>query len=128
MIRIPNINSLADLIDRLIVELLKLSFFENSKRQEHSKKNPDYKLIAEYDNKSRDCCELRSLIKNEINRLMEEIILSGDYRTIKEPRTFTPTQKTIPDILEEMCKERARSLYNGELAKTFEHELSRILQ
>lgn len=121
--RIPNVNTLADLIDRLIVEIHKLAWFENKKREEHAKENPDPELIAKWDNLSRDCCELRSALKNEINECMKEIVESGIYSPIKEPRTFRPAAKRIEDILADMCLENARSTLNGDLAKAIEETL-----
>lgn len=123
--RIPNVNTLADLQDRLAVEIQKLAWFENRKREEHAKENPDEALIVKWDRLSRDCCELRSALKNEINQLMSEIIEAGEYKVMREPRTFSPSPKRISDVLEEMCEERARSLHNGELVKAIEEELSR---
>jgi len=123
MTRIPNVNTLADLIDRLIVEINKLSYFENKKREEQFKVNPDFELIAKWDNLSRDCCELRSALKNEINSLVSEIVKNGKYNVMREPRTFRPSPKKIANVLEEMCLERARSLYNGELVRALEEEL-----
>jgi hypothetical protein len=46
MTRIPNVDTLADLIDRLIVEVNKLSYFENRKRAEHGKESPNAESIA----------------------------------------------------------------------------------
>lgn len=72
--RIPNVDTLADLIDRLIVEVNKLAYFENRKREEHAKPEPDAVLIAHWDNLSRDCCEYRSLLKSRINRSVGEYL------------------------------------------------------
>ena len=124
MERIPNVNTLADLIDRLIVEVNKLSFFENRKREEQGKETPDPELVTKWDNLSRDCCELRSALKNEINRLLGEIVSSGEYNVMREPRTFRPSPTKIADVLADMCLERARSLHNGELVAALEEELS----
>jgi hypothetical protein len=123
MSRIPNVNTLADLIDRLVVEVNKLSFFENRKREEQGKEMPNADLVAEYDNLSRDCCELRSALKNEINGLVTEIVESGEYKVMREPRTFRPSPTKIADVIAEMCMERARSLHNGELVAALEGEL-----
>lgn len=113
--RIPNVNTLADLIDRLIVEVNKLSWFENKKREEHAKPNPDSELIAKWDNLSRDCCELRSILKSEINRCMQEIVETQEYHPIKEARTFRPPEPAY--IIDMMCSDTAKSLYCGALAK-----------
>ena len=125
-VRIPNVNTLADLIDRLIVEVNKLSWFENRKREEHAKDNSNPSIIAKWDNLSRDCCELRSILKNEINKCLSEIVELGEYSTIKEPRTFRPPAGKIEDILADMCLESARSIHNGKLklalSELFEEE------
>jgi hypothetical protein len=105
--RIPNVNTLADLIDRLIVEVNKLSWFENKKREEHAKPNPDPVRIAYWDHLSRECCELRSALKNEINKVFGEVVDTGSYRVMKEPRTFKPSATKIADVLAEACRERS---------------------
>jgi len=107
MDRIPNVNTLADLIDRLIVEVNKLSWFENKKREEHAKTSPDPELIAKWDNLSRDCCELRSALKSEINRLFGEVVATQSYSVMKEPRTFRPSATRIADVLAQACRERS---------------------
>ncbi len=115
-VRIPNVNTLADLIDRLIVEVNKLSWFENRKRDEHAKPHPDPEAIAKWDNLSRDCCELRSILKNEINSCLSQIVSTGHYSPVREPRTFRPPIEKIEEILAEMCSDAARSIHNGKLA------------
>jgi hypothetical protein len=107
MERIPNVNTLADLIDRLIVEVNKLSWFENRKREEHAKADPDPALIAKWDNLSRDCCELRSAIKSEINKVFGEVAAGSPYAVMKEPRTFRPSATRIADVLAQACRERS---------------------
>ena len=115
--KIPNLNTLADVIDRLIVEVNKLSFFENKKREEHAKDNPDAEMVAHWDNLSRDCCEYRSMLKNEINRITSEITETGKYRTLREMRTFRQPKRSVEDILAERCWRVARDLsFQAELA------------
>ena len=122
--RVPNIDTLADLIDRLIVEVHKLAFFENAKRQEHAKTIPDDHTIARLDNASRDCCELRSLIKSEINSLLGEIVRTGEYNVMREVRTFRPAGKTIADILADMCYASANKTLKGDLAEALQETLA----
>src|SRR5271166_2250090 len=122
--RIPNIDTLADLIDRLIVEVHKLAFFENAKRQEHAKTSPDDDKIIAYDKASRDCCELRSLIKSEINSLLSEIVRTNQYEVMREVRTFRPAGKTIADILADMCYESANKSQRGDLADALQEKLA----
>ena len=119
--KVPNLNTLADVIDRLIVEVNKLSFFENKKREEHAKDEPDYTMIAHWDNLSRDCCEYRSMLKNEINRLTSEIVETGEYKTLREMRTFRKPGRSIEEILAERCWIVARD-------KPFQAELAEALK
>lgn len=108
--RIPNVDTLADLIDRLIVEVNKLSYFENRKREEHGKPAPDAAMIARWDNLSRDCCEYRSLLKSRINEVLGEIVASGEYRTMRELRTFRPPAGKLADLLAKRCLEVSESI------------------
>lgn len=108
--RIPNVDTLADLIDRLIVEVNKLAYFENRKRDEHGKAEPDATLIAKWDNLSRDCCEYRSLLKSRINEVLSEIVASGEYRTLREVRTFRPPAGRLADLLALRCREVSERL------------------
>lgn len=120
--RIPNYNTLADVIDRLIVEVNKLSFFENKKREEQAKPDKDVEAIARWDNLSRDCCEFRNMLKGELNYILAEIVASGHYETLKDARTFFPPKKSVADLIIDMCEEgpeRAKK----ELAEAFEYEL-----
>ncbi len=103
--RIPNVDTLADCIDRLIVEVNKLSYFENRKREEHAKPQPDAATIAHWDNLSRDCCEYRSLLKSKINEVLGEIVASGEYKTLREVRTFRPPAGRLADLLVSRCQE-----------------------
>lgn len=108
--RIPNVDTLADLIDRLIVEVNKLAYFENRKREEHGRPAPDVGLIAHLDNLSRDCCEYRSLLKSRINEVMGEIVASGEYRTLREIRTFRPPAGRLADLLANRCQDVSEKL------------------
>ncbi len=121
--KIPNLNTLADVIDRLIVEVNKLSYFENKKREEQGKDefHRDPKMIAHWDNLSRDCCEYRSMLKNEINRLTSEIVETGEYKTLREMRTFRKPGRSVEEILAERCWEVARD-------KPFQAELAEALK
>lgn len=119
--KIPNLNTFADVIDRLIVEVNKLSFFENKKREEHAKDKPDDALIAHWDNLSRDCCEYRSMLKNEINKLTSEIVETGKYQTLREMRTFRKPGRGIEEILADRCWVVARD-------KPFQEELAEALK
>jgi hypothetical protein len=122
--KIPNLNTLADVIDRLIVEVNKLSYFENKKREEHDKWEVDEEMIAHWDNLSRDCCEYRSMLKNEINRLLAEIVNTGEYKTLKELRTFRVPKNTVADLIAERCEYAAGDKFKADLVKALEEELN----
>lgn len=119
---IPNLNTFADLCDRLAVEIHKLAWFENKKREEHSKDNPDVELISKWDNLSRDACEYRSLLKNEINKMLEAIVASKEYQTLNELRTFHPAKKSAVDLLVDMYNERANQSVSEEFAAALQKE------
>jgi hypothetical protein len=121
--KIPNLNTLADVIDRLIVEVNKLSFFENQKREEHAKGAPDAKLITHWDNLSRDCCEYRSMLKNEINRLLAEIVETGEYKTLNELRTFRAPTHQLSELLAERCWWAGSEQFKADLCASLKDEL-----
>jgi hypothetical protein len=105
--RIPNVNTVADIVDRLIVEVHKLAWFENKKREEHAKEEPNNDMIAQWDNLSRDCCEMRSILKRDLNAAVAEFVYTLQYAPKKEARTFRPPvvedRNTIGDIVSDMC-------------------------
>jgi hypothetical protein len=111
--RIPNVDTLADLIDRLIVEVNKLAYFENRKREEHGKPAPDAETIAKWDNLSRDCCEYRSLLKSRINEVLAEIVASAEYQTMREVRTFRPPAGALSELLAKRCAEVSDKIANA---------------
>lgn len=121
--RIPNVDTFADCLDRLIVEVNKLSYFENKKREEHAKPDKNLEMIAFWDNKSRDCCEYRSLLKNKINEILGEIVDSKEYKTLREVRTFAPPKERLSDFLAKRCEELGTLTHTGKLAKIIEGEL-----
>jgi len=82
------IESIADLIDRLIIEDMKQFMCEEEKNKEFKKKNPDKKKIAKLDAKARNAGEKRIEFKNAINRKLKEAIESGEYKWIEEVRTY----------------------------------------
>jgi len=120
---IPNLSTFGDLVDRLIVELLKLSYFEQSKRDEHGKENPDPEMITKWDNMSRDACEYRSLLKDSINAMLTQIVENKEYRTLRELRTFSPPSKTVGDLLVELVEYRANPELKKELVAALEAKL-----
>ncbi len=121
---IPNYNSLADTIDRLIVEVSKLSWYENTKRQESIKDKPNYELVWRMDKNSRDCCELRDALKREIDHIITEIVETKEYTTLDTARTFAAPKTSVSDLLEDMsysAPERIRK----QLAEQFKKELGK---
>lgn len=109
-VNIPNFNTFADIVDRLAVTTNKLAFFENKKREESEKSEPDLKLIALYDKLSRNECEYRNLLKRAMDDLLSKIVERGYYKTLPDNRTFSGPPKKISDIIEEICYVQAKSV------------------
>lgn len=122
-VKIPNLDTMADYIDRLIVEVNKLSWFENQKREEQGKETPDPLRIAMLDNLSRDACELRSQLKNRINALFQEILETSEYRVLREIRTFRPPGRSLADVMADRCHDIGDLFLRGEMARMLEKEL-----
>lgn len=121
---IPNVSTIADILDRLIVELMKLSFFEQNKRDEQFKEFPDSTKIALYDDMSREACEYRSALKNMLNENLKEIVRTKSYSPVKELRTFRPPSRSIAEIVEEMVSNNQE--LKKEFSETLEYELKEL--
>lgn len=124
---VPNLNTWADLVDRLIVCVNKLAWFENKKREAQTELNnvlnrPDFNWVEKaedlsaaivlWDSKSRNECEIRNILKREIDRVLAEVVASGEYKTLPDNRTFSAPSKTVSDILAEQCLEIGQSTYS----------------
>lgn len=125
MTRIPNIDNLSTLCDRLAIENSKCSWFENKKREEHQKENPNNDEIARWDHLSREACELRSAIKNRIDELFAEVITALQYTYLREPRTFSAAAASkFSDLLDQRYSKIGDLAATGELQKALEDVLS----
>jgi len=120
--RIGGIDAAADLIDRLIVETNKLAWLEEKKRIIQGQTNRDPELIAQLDDKSRNCCEFRTQIKNRINELFSEIVSSQEYKALSQVRTFRQPTQRLSELLADRCYEVALECVTGELAQSLEKE------
>ena len=120
--KIPNYNTVADAIDRLIVEVLKLSWYENAKRTEQDKSNPDFALVAKWDKLSRDACEYRDMLKREIDRLLSTI--SNHYTVLPAFRTFSSPKKTVAELIAERTLLAGSETFRAELAEALESDLA----
>ena len=120
---IPNLNTFADIVDRLIVEVNKLAYFENKKREEHSKDNPDTELIVYWDNLSRDCCEFRSMLKSAMNVVLSDIVESREYQTLSDVRTFSKPKKTVAEVIVDRCYWAGSEDFKKDLIKALKDEL-----
>jgi len=121
--KIPNLNTFADLCDRLAVTVHKLAYFENEKRKESLKPNPDNELIVKWDRYSRNECEFRNALKCEINRVLTEIVKELHYETLPDNRTFIAPTKSVEDLLDEMYWRRANESLREEFAESMKREL-----
>ena len=81
---IPNLNTLSTLIDRLTIENVKLVHFENMFVEDDLTVNQ----TEEIEMKMAMQHEIIEVLKRRLAHLMEEITLSGNYRFMKEERTF----------------------------------------
>lgn len=86
--KIPNLDTFSSLIDRLIIEVGKVSILENKKREENQKENPDNDKIAAWDHASREANECRAALKARIDAMYKECVESGSYDYLGEARTF----------------------------------------
>jgi len=120
---IPNYNTFADVCDRLAVTVHKLAYFENEKRKESLKENPDKDLIVHWDRLSRNECEFRNMLKNEINRQLTEIAKTLSYETLSDNRTFIAPTKTIGELLDELYTSRANESLRESFAESMRREL-----
>lgn len=85
--RLPNADSLSNLIDRLVQESIKMAKAEWGKAEERKKESPDPEVIAKLDLVSRTANESRALAKNKIEDCLEELN-SGNYKSLREVRIF----------------------------------------
>lgn len=76
------------MIDKLISANIKLTIFDHYKKFELAKDNPDLKKIAEWEAGARSSNEMRARVRNAIDEKLSQIIDSGEYKFIKEYRTF----------------------------------------
>ncbi len=83
-----NVISIGSLLERLVVEVSKVSVLENRKAAEQKKENPDKILIVDWDKVSRGANEMKAGLINEIDARLKESIESGKYDYIKIGRTF----------------------------------------
>lgn len=88
MKRIPNLDTFSAVVDRLIIEVGKVSVLENKKREENLKENPDVAKIAAWDHASREANECRAALKARIDEIFGEAVRTGKYETLSEARTF----------------------------------------
>ena len=123
---ISGIDSLADLCDRLAVEVHRLGWFENEKRSEQGKPEPDAVLVQKWDQLSRESCELRASIKRKINELFKDVIGSGEYNVLLEPRTFRPSNTSIADVLDDKYSKHADYTFTEEFISAIGEEVCKL--
>jgi len=120
------IDSLADLCDRLAVEVHRLGWFENKKREEQGKPTPDPVLVQRWDQLSRESCELRAAIKRKINELLVDVIQSGEYNVLLEPRTFRPSGISLADVLNSRYSDHAAFTFTEEFVAAIGQEVCKL--
>lgn len=115
--RIPNVNTIADLVDRLIIVNIKMWHLEGRKRELSDQQSQDYEVIAKLDKLSRDQCEIRTMLKNEMNRAFSEQ-MPAEIRTFSSPGNLT-------EIIDQMAGESAVAYLRGHLAEELDNAFNR---
>lgn len=82
--KVPNYNALSSLLDRLAIENIKLSFFENA--LEHDEL--DDSTRAEFEQKATGQHEMIDVLKADTVECMGEAFELGAYKYVAEGRTF----------------------------------------
>ena len=82
--KIPNFNTLSTLLDRLSIENVKLSHFENAIENDDLF---DDKLLL-YKDKVKTQKEIINMLKDKTTEFMTKIFIDGEYSYVKEERTF----------------------------------------
>lgn len=82
--KVPNYNSLSSLLDRLAIENIKLSFFENA--LEHD--DIDAETRTEFEQKADAEREMIEVLKKDTVACMAEAFDLGEYSYVAEGRTF----------------------------------------
>ncbi|MEQ8443932.1 MAG: hypothetical protein RIM33_07615 [Alphaproteobacteria bacterium] len=82
--KVPNYNALSSLLDRLAIENIKLSFFENA--LEHD--DLDAATRAEFEEKAKGQHEMIDVLKEDTVQCMGEAFDLGEYKYVAEGRTF----------------------------------------
>ena len=82
--RIPNLNTLSTLLDRLSIENVKVAHFQNA--LEHDELSAPQR--QEFSKKIETQDRIIGSLKEEVATLLEEILFTGKYDYIREERTF----------------------------------------
>lgn len=82
--RIPNLNTLSTLIDRLSIENVKLAHFENALEHDLTKESER----ADFRRKIEVQCQIIDALKKELTTFFEEALTANEYAYVKEERTF----------------------------------------
>lgn len=125
-VRVPNLDAFGDLVDRLVIELLKLSWFEQEKRKEQAKDPRDPQKIAHYDDLSRDANEYRAALKNRLNLFLRDMVTRQSYLPLEEVRTFRAPKRTVEDLLEEMIGNRINESLRPEFSAALMYNVAQI--
>lgn len=80
--------SIGDLIDQMIVTHIKISAFHATIVSERHKENPSATVIVENEGKCRHAGEKRVVLREEINRRIDEAIRRGGIQVVSDVRTF----------------------------------------
>jgi hypothetical protein len=82
--KIPNFDTLSTLLDRLSIENVKLSHFQNAIEYDNLSDEKRW----EYEGKISVQFEIIDMLKEKTTNFMKEIFITGEYDYVKEERTF----------------------------------------
>lgn len=80
--------SIADIVDRLCVELQKCAHANHSILDERRKASPNVEAISHWEWVARSAGEQRVRLKNLLNRRVDDAIRRGGFQTAPEARTY----------------------------------------
>lgn len=86
-LHVQNVNSFSHLLDRLCIENIKLGDFTRRLELEQRKDNADLELINNLYRGMRLSNETRAYLKNQLDKLLHDVIADGKYDTLEEIRT-----------------------------------------
>jgi len=120
-VHIQSVDSIGHLVDRLVVENIKLAEFTRRIEVEQRKDDCDTNLVNRLYTGLRLANEARAYIKNSIDECISRAINAGEYHILREVRTHRlPTHEEadenlqLPTVVGQDVHERAAELLEND--------------